>query len=143
MTTAEHLQVAGPFDPAGIIAEPAVRPRRRLFLKYAVSFVTLVGAALLVTSCFDFWFSYQESKSALTRIQQEKADAASQRIAEFIGGIERQIGWTTHSQWAAAPQDQRRQDYVRLGHQVPAITEVAELDGEGKEQLRVSRVAPD
>ncbi|HEX3538382.1 MAG TPA: PAS-domain containing protein [Stellaceae bacterium] len=123
--------------------EPAVRPRRRLFFKYALLFVTLVGAALLVTSGFDFWFSYQESKTGLTRIQQEKADAASQRIGEFVGEIERQIGWTTHAQWAAAPLDQRRQDYVRLLHQVPAITEVAELDGQGKEQLRVSRLAMD
>jgi two-component system NtrC family sensor kinase len=144
MTTAEHLEAAGAFGAdRGTPVEPAVLPRRRLFLKYALLFVTLVGVALLVTSGFDFWFSYQESKTALTRIQQEKAEAASQRIAEFVGEIERQIGWTTHAQWAAAPLDQRRQDYVRLLHQVPAITEVAELDGQGKEQLRVSRLAMD
>ena len=118
---------------------PASRPRGRLSRKYVLLFVGLVGVALLVNSGFDFWFSYQENKEALIRIQQEKADAAAQRIEEFIDEIQRQIGWTTHAQWAAAPLDQRRFDYVRLLRQVPAITELSELDGEGKEQLKVSR----
>jgi hypothetical protein len=99
-------------------------PRRRLFRKYALLFIGLVGAALLITSGFDFWFSYQETKSALIRLQQEKAVAAAERIEGFVEEIEQQIGWTTHTQWAALPLDQRRQDYFRLLRQVPAITEV-------------------
>src|SRR5437773_8956215 len=91
----------------------AAPPRRRLFRKYALLFIALVGAALLINSAFDFWFSYQENKTALVRIQQEKAEAAARRIEEFIGEIERQIGWTTHAQWASGPLDQRRQDYFR------------------------------
>jgi signal transduction histidine kinase len=123
--------------------DPASAPRGRLFRKYVLFFVGLVAVALLLNSGFDFWFGYQESKAALVRIQQEKADAASQRIAEFVDEIERQIGWTTHAEWSAAPLDQRRFDYVRLLSQVPAITEVSELDKEGREQLKVSRLAMD
>jgi len=118
-------------------------PRRRLFRKYALIFVALVGAALLINSSFDFWFSYQENKAALVRVQQEKAEAAAQRIAEFVEEIKSQIGWTTHAQWAAGPLDQRRQDYVRLLRQVPAITELRQLDGDGKERLLSSRLAMD
>ncbi len=118
-------------------------PRRRLFRKYALLLVGLVGAALLVTSGFDFWFSYQETKAALIRLQQEKALAAAERIEGFVDEIERQIGWTTHAQWAASPLDQRRQDYFRLLRQVPAITEVRQLDAAGQEQLKVSRLAMD
>src|SRR5581483_2776977 len=121
----------------------AAPPRGRLFRKYVLFFVALVAVALLVNSGFDFWFGYQESKAALVRIQQEKADAASQRIAEFVDEIERQIGWTTHAEWSAAPLDQRRFDYVRLLSQVPAITEISELDKQGREQLKVSRLAMD
>src|SRR3954453_20579125 len=124
-------------------AANAAAPRRRLFRKYALIFVALVGAALLINSGFDFWFSYQETKAALVRVQQEKAASAAQRIAEFVEEIKSQIGWTTHAQWSAGPLDQRRQDYVRLGRQVPAITELSQLDGEGKEQLKVSRLAMD
>ncbi|HEY1799158.1 MAG TPA: GAF domain-containing protein [Stellaceae bacterium] len=122
-------------------AEPPLRGR--LFRKYVLFFVGLVAVALLVNSGFDFWFGYQENKAALVGIQQEKADAAAQRIAEFADEIERQIGWTTHAEWSAAPLDQRRFDYVRLLSQVPAITEITELDKEGKEQLKVSRLAMD
>jgi len=121
----------------------AAGPRRRLFHKYMLLFIALVGVALIVNSALDFWFSYQENKAALVRIQQEKADAAAQRIEEFIEEIKGQIGWTTQAQWAAGSLDQRRFDYVRLLRQVPAITEVSELDGEGKEQLKVSRLAMD
>ena len=39
--------------------------------------------------------------------------------------------------------EQRRMDYVRLQRQVPAITDVSWLDGDGREQLRVSRLAMD
>src|SRR3954452_9103094 len=123
---------------------PAMPPRRRrLFRKYALLLVGLVGAALLITSGFDFWFSFQETKAALVRLQQEKALAAAERIEVFIDEIERQIGWTTHAQWAASPLDQRRQDYFRLLRQVPAITEVRQLDAAGQEQLKVSRLAMD
>src|SRR5262249_9661916 len=119
------------------------RPRGRLFRKYVLIFIGLVAAALLVNTGFDFWFGYQENKAALIRVQQEKADAAAQRIEEFVESIERQIGWTTHAQWSMAPLDQRRFDYVRLLRQVPAITEISELDRDGKEQLKVSRLAMD
>src|SRR5215212_7699224 len=118
-------------------------PRRRLFRKYALLFVALVGTALLINSGFDFWFSYQENKAALIRVQQEKAEAAARRIEEFVDEIKSQIGWTTHAQWSAGPLDQRRQDYFRLLRQVPAITELAQLDTDGKEQLKVSRLAMD
>ena len=118
-------------------------PRGRLFRKYVLFFVGLVAVALLVNSGFDFWFGYQENKDALIRLQQGKADAAAQRIEEFVDGIQRQIGWTTHAQWSAAPLDQRRFDFVRLLRQVPAITEISEIDREGKEQLKVSRLAMD
>ena len=129
---------------AGNAAAPAgAPPRRRLFRKYALLFIALVGAALLVNSGFDFWFSYQENKAALVRIQQEKAEAAARRIEEFVGEIERQIGWTTHAQWSAGPLDQRRQDYFRLLRQVSGITELSQLDEKGRERLTVSRLKMD
>jgi signal transduction histidine kinase len=128
---------AGPARPA------APAPRGRLFRKYVLFFVGLVAAALLVNGGLDFWFGYQENKAGLIRIQQQKADAAAERIEGFIESIQRQIGWTTHPQWSAAPLDQRRFDYVRLLSQVPAITEISEIDRDGREQLKVSRLAVD
>src|SRR2546430_15755958 len=116
MSGAEDRLVGTAAWPASGVAaaRPSAPPRRRLFRKYALLFVALVGAALLINSGFDFWFSYQENKAALIRIQQEKADAAATRIQEFVDEIQRQIGWTTHAQWAAGPLDQRRPGYFRL-----------------------------
>ena len=118
-------------------------PRGRLFRKYVLLIVGLVSLVLLLNSALDFWFGYEENKAALFRIQQEKAASAARRIEQFVDEIERQLGWTTAPQWAASPLEQRRFDYVRLLRQVPAITELIQLDDAGKEQLKVSRLAMD
>ncbi|MEA2790787.1 MAG: hypothetical protein QOG73_3193 [Acetobacteraceae bacterium] len=121
----------------------SARTHKGLFRKYLLFFIGLVGAALLINAAIEFAFVYRENQSILARLRGEKADAAAQRIAQFIGEIERQVGWTTQGQWAAGSVDQRRFDYVRLLRQVPAITELRQLDAAGKEQLKVSRLAMD
>jgi signal transduction histidine kinase len=115
----------------------------RLFRKYVALFVAVVCVALLTNGLFEIWFSYQENKQALTRIQREQAEAAAGKIGQFIKDIEGQIGWTTQLPWTASALEQRRFDALRLLRQVPAITELAQLDASGKEQLRVSRLAMD
>jgi signal transduction histidine kinase len=120
-------------------------PRGRLFRKYVVVFAGLVGTTLLVSGGVELYFSYFENKEALVLIQREKALGAAAQIEQFVHEIERQIGWTTHPQLATgqAALDQRRLDYFRLLRQVPAVTEISQLDTSGREQLRVSRLAMD
>jgi len=119
--------------------------RGTLFRKYAVFFVALVSAALVTSSAVELYFSYQESKDALVALQREKATAAAARIEEFVKEVARQIGWATQSSIVApsAAMSQRRADYFRLFRQAPAITEVTYLDGEGREQLQLSRLKMD
>jgi signal transduction histidine kinase len=123
----------------------AMAPRRggKLFRKYVVLFVALVGGALLVHGALELWFSYQENKAALAQIQHEKALAAAARIEQFIDEITRQIGWTTRAQWSRSVLEQRRFEYLQLLRQAPAVTEVSHLDAQGHEELRVSRLAMD
>ena len=115
----------------------------KLFRKYVALFVAVVCVALLTNGLFEIWFSYQENKQSLTRIQREQAEAAAAKIGQFIKDIEGQIGWTTQLPWTASALEQRRFDALRLLRQVPAITELAQLDAKGHEQLRVSRLAMD
>ncbi|SEC08953.1 Signal transduction histidine kinase [Rhizobiales bacterium GAS188] len=129
-------------EPAEARAEPR-RVRLRLSLKFALAFVGLVSLLLIANGAANMWLSYDEAKRAAVRVQQEKAQAAAERIDHFVDEIEQQIGWTTHAQWSAGTLDQRRYDFVRLLRQVPAITELVEIDGKGKEQLKVSRLAMD
>lgn len=117
--------------------------RGRLFRKYILLFMALVSAALILNAAIDLWFTYREDEMQLAQLQHEKADSATQRIEQFFAEIENQIGWTTYVRWAAGTLEQRRSDYGRLLRQVPAITELSELDREGKEQLKVSRLAMD
>ncbi|MGB7780344.1 MAG: GAF domain-containing protein [Pseudolabrys sp.] len=128
-------------------AQPdALAPRKirsRLFLKYTGLFVAVVCLALLVNGIFEIWGSYRENKESLIRIQHEQAEAAAAKIGQFIKEIESQVGWTTQLLWSAATTEQRRFDALRLLRQVPAITELSQVDASGKEQLRVSRLAMD
>jgi len=131
-----------PSDRRGV-APVLRRMRGRLFLKYAGLFVAVVCIALLTNGLFEIWFSYQENKASLARIQKVQAESAAEKIAQFIKEIENQIGWTTQLPWSAETVEQHRLDALRLLRQVPAITELVEVDGAGKERLRVSRVAMD
>jgi signal transduction histidine kinase len=117
--------------------------RGRLFRKYVGLFLAVVCIALLTNGASEIWFSYQEHKTSLIRIQREQAEAAAAKIGQFIKEIESQVGWTTQLPWSAGTIDQRRFDGLRLLRQVPAITELSQLDSTGREQLRVSRLAMD
>ena len=71
------------------------KPQGRLFGKYVVFFITLVGAVLLASGLIELYFAYQERKTTLLRLQREKALAAAAKIEQFLKEIERQIDWTT------------------------------------------------
>ena len=129
--------------PPGSLADAAPKVRGKLFRKYVALFLAVVCVALLTSGLSEVWFSYQEHKASLIRIQREQADAAAAKIGQFIKEIESQIGWTTQLPWSAGTLEQRRFDGLRLLRQVPAITELAQLDATGHEQLRVSRLAMD
>jgi signal transduction histidine kinase len=129
-------------------APPASGPtgtkiRSRLFTKYVALFVAVVGVALLSNGIFEVFFYYREHKLALIRIQHEQAEAAAAKISQFIKEIESQLGWTTQLPWSAGSLQDRRFDALRLLRQVPAITELSQIDSTGKERLRVSRLAMD
>ncbi|PWE79934.1 ATPase [Bradyrhizobium sp. SUTN9-2] len=117
--------------------------RTRLFAKYVALFVAVVAIALLANGLFEVYFYYREHKAALIRVQHEQAEAAAAKIGRFVKEIESQLGWTTQLPWSGGSIEQRRFDALRLLRQVPAITELAQVDSTGKERLRVSRLAMD
>src|ERR1700681_1489162 len=134
-------------SPAATVApgagKLAAKTRNRLFTKYVTLFVAVVGIALLSNGIFEVFLYYREHKTALIRIQREQAEAAAAKIGQFIKEIEGQLGWTTQLPWSAGSIEQRRFDALRLLRQVPAITELTQVDATGKERLRVSRLAMD
>ncbi|MBR0786501.1 ATP-binding protein [Bradyrhizobium iriomotense] len=134
-STASNGVVSGEAPGRGI--------RTRLFAKYVALFVAVVAVALLANGLFEVFFYYREHKASLIRVQHEQAEAAAAKIGQFVKEIESQLGWTTQLPWSAGSIEQRRFDALRLLRQVPAITELAQVDSTGKERLRVSRLAMD
>src|SRR4051812_41467021 len=143
--TPEGRTLAAPPAAAAAPSAPSqgTKIRSRLFTKYVALFVAVVAVALLSNGIFEVFFYYREHKAALIRIQHEQAEAAAAKISQFIKEIESQLGWTTQLPWSAASIQDRRFDALRLLKQVPAITELAQVDSTGKERLRVSRLAMD
>ena len=121
-------------------------PKRRtlsLAQKFALAFLGLVTAVLLINGVIDMIITYRDARAQAVQVQQEKAKAAAERVVGFVSEIERQLGWTTKAEWARLSPDQRRYDFIRLLRQEPAITELIYIDRSGHEQLKMSRPEPD
>src|SRR5437899_1836589 len=123
---------------------PSSRPRSvyrgRLFRKYLALILTLMTIALLASGGISLYFTYQETKSALSNLQHEKALAAASRIEQYIRQIEQQITYAALPQLDASDVDARRIEFLKVLRQAPEITDIAELDAEGHEQIAVSRL---
>ncbi|HEY6869010.1 MAG TPA: cache domain-containing protein, partial [Novosphingobium sp.] len=113
--------------------------REGLFAKYVVSLVGLVVFVLAVNGAMETWISYRATKTQLTSGMEDKAQATAKRIEQSISELERQISWVTRA--SADSLEKRRADYAQLLNQVSAVTQLSQLNGEGREVLRVSRVS--
>ncbi|WP_256806288.1 hybrid sensor histidine kinase/response regulator [Bradyrhizobium sp. Bra64] len=118
-------------------------PPGRLFRKYLYSIVALAFAALAISTGFDVWFSYREQKQLLAATQREQAASAAIQIGQFIGQIENQIKWLSRLPPELSSNEDERLNAIRLLRLSPAIAEIAELDSQGREQVRVSRRVAD
>ncbi|MEO8311137.1 MAG: GAF domain-containing protein, partial [Caldimonas sp.] len=119
--------------------------RWRLFPKYALLIITLVGSMLVASGAIGLYFSWRETEAHLVALQVEKAQNAADRIERYILDIEHEISWTALPRADADGDalEQRRIEYLKLQRQAPAITEVVWIDPNGREQLRISRLAMD
>jgi GAF domain-containing protein/HAMP domain-containing protein len=136
--------------------------RGRLFRKYVVVLLVLVGGVLMVSSLVELYFVYRETQRAILRVERAKATAAAARIEQFLAEVEQQVRETTRTAsddpdasqtgpaklgfrqgLGAALAEQRELDFVRVLRNVPAVAALRHIDLAGKEQLRVSRLDPD
>jgi len=117
--------------------------RGRLFRKYLILILSLVSIALLASGAITVYFSYQENKSALASLQHEKALAAASRIEQYIQRIEQQLAYAALPQLDASDVELRRIEFLKLLRQAPEVTDIAQLDATGHEQIAVSRLGMD
>jgi signal transduction histidine kinase/HAMP domain-containing protein len=124
-------------------ASPRRTSRGRLFRKYLTLILSLVTIALLASGAITVYFSYQENKSALASLQHEKALAAASRIEQYIQRIEQQLAYAALPQLDASDVELRRIEFLKLLRQAPEVTDVAQIDATGHEQIAVSRLGMD
>jgi signal transduction histidine kinase len=119
-------------------------PRRgRLFRRYLALILTLVCGALLVSGAITVYFAYEEDKSALADLQHEKAVAAASRIEQYVATVERQLRYAALPQIDAGDVELRHVEFLKLLRQAPEITDIAQMDARGREQIAVSRLGMD
>ena len=112
--------------------------RGGLFLKYVAMFVAIVSLALAINGASDIWFSYHEQQNLLFRIQREQAKSAADKIEQFLNEIMAGFAWETRLSLSDSTLDEWQFDAVRVMRQVPALTEIVQLDATGQEQYRMS-----
>src|SRR5258708_39770591 len=117
--------------------------RGRLFRKYLLLILSLVTGALLASGGISLYFSYQENKSALASLQHEKALAAASRIEQYIRTIEQQLKYASLPQLDASDVELRRIEFLKRRRQAPDVTDIAQIDPTGREQIAVSRLGMD
>ncbi|MBR0691254.1 HAMP domain-containing protein [Bradyrhizobium manausense] len=111
--------------------------REGLFAKYVVSLVGLVVFVLAVNGAMETWISYRATKTQLTDGLEDKAQGAARRMEQSISELERQISWVTTA--SRDTLEKRRADYAQLLQQVAVVSQLFQLNGDGREVLRVSR----
>src|SRR6476619_4301778 len=123
----------------GRSVEAPVRPHRRLIWKYVVVVVTLVAAAVVSVGLTELYFSYQDSKKALTRVERDKASAAATSIEQRMQEILRELDDAALPvQRGAAGLSEREDNFHRLLLRDEFVDQVSYLDSAGKERVRVS-----
>jgi len=124
----------------------------RLFRKYVVVLLLLVGGVLIASSLVELYFSYRETQRVIVRVERAKAVAAATGIEQFLTEIEQQVRETTRlvsddpdaSQvgpvrlgfregLGAALAEQRELDFLRILRNVLAVSALRHLDLVGKE----------
>jgi class 3 adenylate cyclase len=117
-----------------------VQWRRSLFQKYLVVLFIVVIVPLLANGISDAWFGYRDQRAMLNTLLRTEAASAADRIESFLDGIKDQLSWTVRQAWSAGAREQHRFDALGVLRQVPAVVSITLVDGDGIEQLYVSRI---
>ncbi len=119
------------------------RVRRPLFRKYFFALFAAVVIPLLVNGASEAWFGYRDDRAMIDQRLRLEAAAAASKIQDFLDGIRDQMQWAVQLPWTDGGDERHRFDALRVLRQVPAIVDLALVDGTGKERLKISRVGRD
>jgi len=116
------------------VAAPT-RPHHRLIWKYTAVVVLLVAAAIVSVGVTEFYFSYEDSKVAVTGVEADKASSAAVSIDQFIQEILDDLESVARSPVDPDPLD-RIQEFRGLLARQKLLSELTYLDARGRECVR-------
>ena len=119
------------------------RVRRPLFRKYFLALFAAVVIPLLASGASEAWFGYNDRRALLDQRLRLESAAAASKIQDFLDGIREQMQWAVQLPWTDGGDERHRFDALRVLRQVPAIVDLALVDGAGVERLKISRVGRD
>jgi signal transduction histidine kinase len=121
--------------------EAPARPHRRLIWKYTTVVVALVAAAVVSVGLTELYFTYQDSKRALTRVEQDKASTAATSIKQTMDEVVTELDGLAQptSESGLDGLEERQQDFEALRLRRPLINELKYLDASGRERVSDSR----
>ena len=125
--------------------ETPVQPHRRLIWKYTAVVVTLVAAAVLSVGLTELYFTYQDSKRTLSRVELDKASSAATSIEQQVQEILRELDAVAQPtvESGRAGLAERSQDFHRLLERDELVGQLTYLDSTGAERVRTSLLKTD
>jgi signal transduction histidine kinase len=107
--------------------------------------VTLVAAAVVSVGLTELYFSYQDSKKALTRFERDKASSAATSIEQLVQNLLLELEAVAQPTAARGTVGlrERNQDFHRLLDRDSSVSRVSYVDASGSEQVRTSALETD
>jgi signal transduction histidine kinase len=140
VSAVEPASVAAPPTTGETSSRPNHAHRGRLFRKYLLLIMTLVGLALLASGAISLVFSYRQTTAALASLQQEKAVGAAARIEQYLRQVTQQLQYAALPQMGVGDLELRRIEFLKLIRQAPEVTDIALIDAAGRELIAESRL---
>jgi signal transduction histidine kinase len=110
----------------------STRLHHRLIWKYAAVVVLLVAAAIVSLGVTELYFSYEDSKLAVTGVEADKASLAADSIDRFIQEIVADLDGVARPQSVPDPGG-RLQDFGLLLRRKTVFNELSYLDATGRD----------
>ena len=123
--------------------DATVPGRGRLFRRYLTLILALVCGALVASGATTIYFAYEDNKATSADLQHEKALNAAFRIQQYIDSIDKQLRFAALLQINPGDVELRRIEFLKLLKQAQEVTDIAQLDANGRELLVVSRLGRD
>lgn len=115
--------------------------RHSIAHRYATLLCGATLALLLTSGALEMYFGFGEAREHIAALQASQAERAAQEIESYLSRIDKGLSDLARMPWGQAGFDDamRRDEFYRLMHQVPAITDLQVIDAQGRERLYVSK----